>query len=104
MLVRSRYDFEAAVAAVGLRVIATRASCFFSNDPMGLEGHDTGLRDQLHNVKVGMNQILSFANNPDSKTFFVKFFSDIEKTLLAFCSERMAQHDLPSQKLVVLGN
>ena len=42
MLVRSRYDFEAAAAAVGLRVAAIRASCFYSNDPMGLDGPDSG--------------------------------------------------------------
>jgi SAM-dependent methyltransferase len=103
MLVRSRYDFEAAVSAVGLRIIAVKASNFFSNDPMGLEGHDTGTRSQFNNVKAGMDQILSICNNADSKAFFVKFLTDVENAILGFCRDRISDQELPSQKLVVLG-
>ncbi len=103
MLVRSRYDFEAAVAAVGLRTIAVRATGFFSNDPMGIEGHDAGVRNQFYAVKAGMNQILSLSSDANAKSFFVKFLSDVENSCLNFCRERMSEQELPSQKLVVLG-
>ena len=103
MLVRSRYDFEAAVTAVGLRIIAVKGSCFFSNDPMGLEGHDTGIRNQFYAVKAGINQILSLSTDAAAKAFFVKFLSDVESAAINFCKEKMADQELPSQKLVVLG-
>jgi 2-polyprenyl-3-methyl-5-hydroxy-6-metoxy-1,4-benzoquinol methylase len=103
MLVRSRYDFEAAVEAVGLRTIAVRATGFFSNDPMGIEGHDAGVRNQFYAVKAGMNQILSLSSDANAKSFFVKFLSDVENSCLNFCRERMSEQELPSQKLVVLG-
>jgi SAM-dependent methyltransferase len=103
MLVRSRYDFESAVAAVGLRIIATRASCFFSNDPMGIEGGDHGIRNQFYAVKAGMDQIWKLTTDPVARGFFLKFFSDMETASLNFCRERMADQELPSQKLVVLG-
>ena len=32
----------------------------------------------------------------------VKFLSDVESSVLNFCKERMAEVDMPSQKLVVL--
>jgi 2-polyprenyl-3-methyl-5-hydroxy-6-metoxy-1,4-benzoquinol methylase len=103
MLVRSRYELEAAAAAVGLRIIATKASCFFSNDPMGLEGPDGGVRNQFYAVKAGMNQILSLSTDAKAKAFFVKFLSDVENAALNFCRERISDQELPSQKLVVLG-
>ena len=53
MLVRSRYEMESAAAAVGLRIVATRASCIYSNDPMGLDGPDAGLRQQFNIVPHG---------------------------------------------------
>jgi 2-polyprenyl-3-methyl-5-hydroxy-6-metoxy-1,4-benzoquinol methylase len=103
MLVRSRYDFEAAVSAVGLRIVGVKASNFFSNDPMGLEGHDNGTRSQFNTVKAGINQIMSVCNNADSKAFFVKFLTDVENAILGFCRDRISDQELPSQKLVVLG-
>ena len=102
MLVRSRYEFEAAVAAVGLRMVATRASCFFSNDPMGVEGLDTGVRNQFYAVKAGVQQIMSLTTDAAAKAFFVKFLSDVETAAMNFCRDRMAESELPSQKLVVL--
>ena len=103
MLVRSRYDFEAAIAAAGLRTIAVRATSFFSNDPMGIEGHDAGVRNQFYAVKAGMNQILSLSTDQNAKAFFVKFLSDVENSCMNFCRDRMSEQELPSQKLVVLG-
>jgi 2-polyprenyl-3-methyl-5-hydroxy-6-metoxy-1,4-benzoquinol methylase len=102
MLVRSRYDFEASAAAVGLRIVATRASCVFSNDPMGLDGPDAGVRGQFNAVRTGMNQILSLQMNEETRQFFVKFLSDVESAMLNFARERIAEVDMPSQKLVVL--
>ena len=103
MLVRSRYDFETAAAAVGLRIVAVKASCFFSNDLMGLEGPDNGTRSHFNAVRAGMNQIMGLCVNDQAKTFFTKFLSDVENATLSFCRERMAEQELPSQKLVVLG-
>lgn len=102
MLVRSRYDFEASAAAVGLRIVATRASCVYSNDPMGVDGSDNGVRGQFNAVRAGMNQILALQTNEQTKQFFVKFLSDVESSILSFCRERIAEVDMPSQKLVVL--
>jgi 2-polyprenyl-3-methyl-5-hydroxy-6-metoxy-1,4-benzoquinol methylase len=103
MLVRSRYDFEAAATAVGLRIIAVKASCFFSNDPMGLEGHDSGLRNQFYAVKSGIKQLLSLSVDANARAFFVKLFSELENTTMNFCRDRIAEQEMPSQKLVVLG-
>jgi SAM-dependent methyltransferase len=103
MLVRSRYDLESTATAAGLRIIAVKATGFFANDPMGLEGPDTGVRGQFYAVKAGMKQILQVCNNEQSKTFFVNFLRDVETAMLSFCKERIADQEMPSQKLVVLG-
>lgn len=102
MLVRSRYEFEALAAAAGLRIAAVRASCFFSNDPMGLDGPDAGPRRQFNNVRAGMNQVLSLPMNEQAREFFVKFLSEVESAALNFCRERLADVEMPSQKLVAL--
>jgi SAM-dependent methyltransferase len=102
MLVRSRYDFEASAAAVGRRVVATRATSIYSNDPMGLDGGDNGIRGQFNTVRAGINQILNLQANDATKKFFVKFLADVETSVLNFCRERLADVDMPSQKLVVL--
>jgi SAM-dependent methyltransferase len=102
MLVRSRYEFEAAAAAVGLRIVAIRAATFFSNDPMGLDGPDDGVRQHFHRVRSAQKQLLASAHDPNTRAFLVQYHADIERSLLAFCRERLADIDLPSQKLVVL--
>jgi SAM-dependent methyltransferase len=102
MLVRSRYDFEAAAAAAGLQIVAIRASCFYSNDPMGLDGPDTGLRQQFYAVHTAMKQVLASPMNDEARRFFVKLLSDVESSALNFCRERLADVDMPSQKLVAL--
>jgi 2-polyprenyl-3-methyl-5-hydroxy-6-metoxy-1,4-benzoquinol methylase len=103
MLVRSRYEMEAAAASVGLKIVETRASCFFSNDPMGLDGPDHGVRHRFNLVRNGMNQILSLQMNEDLRQFFVTFLSEVELATMNFCAERIAEVDMPSQKLVVFG-
>ena len=102
MLVRSRYEMESAAAAVGLRIAAIRASGAYANDPMGIDGPDTGLRQQFYNVRSGMNQILSLQMNDQMREFFTKFLVEVESSMLNFCKERIADVDMPSQKLVVL--
>jgi 2-polyprenyl-3-methyl-5-hydroxy-6-metoxy-1,4-benzoquinol methylase len=101
MLVRSRYEIEAAAASAGLRIAAIRASTAYANDPMGIDGPDAGLRQQFANVRSGMNQILSLEMNDQMRTFFTKFLVEIESSMLNFCRERIADVDMPSQKLVV---
>jgi SAM-dependent methyltransferase len=102
MMVRSRYEMESAAAAVGLRIVEVRASCIYSNDPMGLDGPDTGVRQHFNAVRSGMNSILAMQMNDQMRQFFVKFLSDVELSVLNFCKERIAEVDMPSQKLVVL--
>jgi hypothetical protein len=103
MLVRSRYEMESAAAAVGLKIVAIRASGVFSNDPMGIDGPDMGLRNQFNTVRSGLNQILALQMNDQLRQFFTKFLTDVESSVLNFCRERIAEVDMPSQKLVVLG-
>jgi 2-polyprenyl-3-methyl-5-hydroxy-6-metoxy-1,4-benzoquinol methylase len=101
MLVRSRYEMESAAAAVGLRIAGVRASSIFSNDPMGLDGPDGGVRSQFHAVRAGISQISALQMNEQLRQFFTKFLSDVELAVLNFCKERVAEVDMPSQKLVV---
>ena len=103
MLVRSRYEFEAAALAAGLKIVDVRASCFYSNDPMGMDGPDSGPRQQFNTVRAGMNQVLNSGLNDQTRQFFVTLFSEVEASMLNFCRERIAAVDMPSQKLVVLG-
>jgi SAM-dependent methyltransferase len=102
MLVRSRYEMEAAAATVGLKIAAIRATSIFTNDPMGLDGPDTGVRHQFNVVRTEVNQILGLQMNDQLRQFFTKFLSDVELATLNFCAERIAEVDMPSQKLVVL--
>jgi SAM-dependent methyltransferase len=103
MMVRSRYEMESAASAVGLKIVGIRACTVFGNDPMGLDGPDTGLRQQFNGVRTGMNQILGLQMNEQMKAFFVKFLAEVESSVLNFCRERVAEVDMPSQKLVVMG-
>lgn len=102
MLVRSRYEFEAAAHAAELRIVDIRACTFFGNDAMGLDGPDQAVRGHFHKVRAGMQSILSSNLDVASRKFFIAFLADIERALLAFCAERIAPIDMPSQKLLVL--
>lgn len=102
MLVRSRYDFEAAVRSAGFAIAAMRAFSFFSNDPMGLDGPDDAGRKHFQGVRARMQHTLNTAKEPAARAFFVEMFAEIERATLAFARERLAEQDLPSQKLVVL--
>ncbi len=101
-MVRSRDEFEAAVAAAGLGIAEIRAFSFFANDPMGLDGPDQAVRGAFHKVRSGVQTILGLKTDAAAKKFFVEFLADVERATIAFARERIADVDLPSQKLVVL--
>src|SRR5262249_35623098 len=103
MMVRSRYDFAAAIAAVGLRIVEIRASSSFSNDPMGIDAGNTGALTRFQNVRARMDSLAKAGTNPETHRFIVELFSEIERAALEFCAERVPEIEMPSQKLVVLG-
>jgi SAM-dependent methyltransferase len=102
MMVRSRYDFQAAVKSVGLHVCDVRAFSFFSNDPLGIDGPDDGLRRRFNTVRAHVQKLLASDLDPQSRKFFIDFLAEIERATLGFARERIADLDMPSQKLVVL--
>ncbi|MGB7159479.1 MAG: class I SAM-dependent methyltransferase [Tepidisphaeraceae bacterium] len=102
MLVRSRYDFEAAVRAAGLRIVSIRAFGVFANDPMGIDGPDGSTRGLFMRVRQQAQTLLNGVADPNGNRFVVNFLTDVENAVLSFCRERVAEIDLPSQKLVVL--
>ena len=102
MMVRDRYAFEAACTDAGLRIADIRASCFFANDPMGLDGPDSGVRGHFHRARANMRAFIAAMDDAPSRAFAVNLLADIDRAALAFCRERIAPIDLPSQKLVVL--
>ncbi len=102
MMVRSRYEFEAACAAAGLRIAHVRAFGFFTNDPMGLDGPDDGTRRHFHKVRAGMSKLLASNLDEQSRAFLVELFTEVELAAVGFARERVAEIDLPAQKLVVL--
>jgi SAM-dependent methyltransferase len=102
MLVRSRYEFEAAAAQAELRIAEVRPSAFFSNDPMGIDGPDPFVRGHFQRVRAGMRQILEARLDDATRQFFTHFLADVERACLAFCHEHVSPTEAPSQKLVVL--
>ena len=102
MMVRSRYQFEAACAAAGLRIARIRGFSFFANDPMGLDGPDEGTRRHFNTVRAGVNQLLASKLDERSRQFLIGLFGEIELATVGFARERIADLDLPGQKLVVL--
>lgn len=102
MLVRSRYEFEQIISNAGLKMIETRAFCFFSNDPMGLDGPDSAGRVHFGKVRTMTQQLLQSATDDKTRQFMVQMFAEIERACVSFSRERVADCDLPSQKLVVL--
>jgi SAM-dependent methyltransferase len=103
MLVRSRYEFANIIDQAGLKIIDTRAFCFFSNDPMGLDGPDGNSRGHFHKVRAMTTQLLANCSDANTRNFLVEMLTEIEKSCVTFARERIAECDLPSQKLVVLG-
>ena len=102
MLVRSRYEFEAAAEAAGLRVAAVRSFSFFSGEPMGIDGPDQGSRRLFHQARAHMGGLLASKLDAPLRRLLVEFMSEIERAAVAFCRERLSDIELPAQKLVVL--
>jgi SAM-dependent methyltransferase len=102
MMVRSRYEFQAAIEAAGLHICDVRAFSFFSNDPLGLDGPDDGLRLRFNTVRAYVQKLLGSELDPQSRKFFTDFLAEIEQAAVGFARERLAEVDMPSQKLVVL--
>ncbi len=102
MMVRSRYEFESACVAAGLRIAQIRAFGFFTNDPMGLDGPDDGTRRHFHKVRAGVSKLLGSNLDEQSRAFLVDLLTEIELATVGFARECVAEIDLPAQKLVVL--
>lgn len=102
MQVRSRYNFEKLVAKAGLRIVDIRAFTIFNNDPMGLDGPDDGVRYRFNVVRHQMQQLYNGITDPKARGFLDELQANIDRAVLAFCKERIADIDLPSQKLVAL--
>ncbi|MCA9304245.1 MAG: class I SAM-dependent methyltransferase [Phycisphaerales bacterium] len=102
MAVRNRYDFENACFNAGLEIADIRASSFFSNDPMGIDGPDSTTRKRFNTVRALTQQLLDGVANDESRAFVTRLFAEIEHACIEYCSERIAQVDMPAQKLVVL--
>ncbi|HMB95525.1 MAG TPA: class I SAM-dependent methyltransferase [Tepidisphaeraceae bacterium] len=102
MLVRDRYTFEKVARDVGLRIVAVKAFSVFSNDPMGLDGPDAGTRGDFAKVRAMINALSASAKDQQSQQFITGFLAEIEQAVLSFCRERIAEIDMPSQKLVFL--
>jgi len=102
MMVRSRYEFEAAVRSVGLRIVSIRAAGFFANDPMGLDGPEDGVRQHFHEVRNAHRNLVNGNVDPQTLDFLYNYMASVERALLAYCKERISDIDLPSQKLVAL--
>jgi SAM-dependent methyltransferase len=103
MLVRDRYTFERSARDAGLRIAAVKAFGVFANDPMGIDGPDTATRGSFMKVRAMINQLGgSLGNDPQSTQFVVNFLTEVERSILSFCQERIPEIDMPSQKLVFL--
>lgn len=102
MLVRSRYEFENAVHVAGLRIVDIRPCIFFEKAAMGIDGPDDGVRGKLQAVRVKMDGVMKSNLDESSRSFFEKFFAEIDEAMLAFCSQYIAPINLPGAKLVVL--
>ncbi len=102
MLVRSRYEWEQRLAAAGLKIVAMRPMCVFTNDPMGIDGTDSGARQHFNRVRGRYQQLLKAAGDPQAREFILGMMVDIERAVLAFCEERVSAVEMPSQKLIAL--
>jgi SAM-dependent methyltransferase len=102
MLVRSRYNFEKLIAKAGLRIASIRAFTVFNNDPMGIDGPDDGTRLLFNKVRQQFKVLENGTKDPQFREFFDELQANLDRAFLAFCKERIAEIDLPSQKLVAL--
>ena len=102
MLVRDRYHFEKRIREAGLRISAVEAFGVFANDPMGIDGRDDGVRGRFARVRSLFSALAGSQNDDRTTRFMIDFLTEIEQAVLGFCRERIADIDMPSQKLVFL--
>lgn len=102
MMVRSRYEFEMAVRAAGLKIVEVQGSVFFANDPLGIDGADDGIRRHFNMVRARMKSLLESCGNEQTRRVIVELFVDVERAAMAYCGERLSAIEFPSQKLVVM--
>ncbi len=69
---------------------------------MGVDGPDHGIRNHFQVVRSGMKGILGSNLDPKSRQFFINFLAGIDRAALACCRERLAEIDMPAEKLVLL--
>ncbi len=79
-----------------------RATGFFANDPMGIDGTDGRTRDKFHAVRGHFQKIMALPMSADARQFFTQVLADVEGASTDFCRGRMGEADLPSQQRVVL--
>ncbi len=70
--------------------------------PDGLNGSDDGIRQLFHTEQAGIRSIIQSNLNEETLSFFTNFMIDVENAVIAFATERIADQDLPSQKLLVM--
>jgi SAM-dependent methyltransferase len=102
MLVRDRYSFEHMAKQAGLRIVAVKAFGIFTNDPMGIDGPDSGPRGHFQQVRGMLQNLANSIRGDEGSAFLIQLYSAIEQSILSFCRERIPDIDMPSQKLVFL--
>lgn len=102
MRVRSRYEFESMCERAGLRIVEVRASGFFTNEPMGIDGPDHGARLHFNRVRAATSKLLASPNSEQTRGFLIEMMAEVDRACLAFCADRLADAQMPSQKLVLL--
>jgi len=100
MFVRDRYSFERSVREAGLRIVAIKPFSVFVNDPMGIDA--PGPRNTFNKVRAMMGTLSKAMPDEQSSRFLANFYTEVERAVLDFCQERVAEIDMPSQKLVFL--
>lgn len=102
MRVRSRYTFERAVKQAGLKIAAIRAFAVFNNDPMGIDGFDDGTRGRFNSVRAKFAMLEKGLTDPASRNFVDELRAEIDRAVLEWARERVAEIEMPSQKMVAL--
>ena len=102
MLVRDRYHFEQSIKQAGLRIVAIKAFNIFANDPMGIDGPDATTRGLFMRCRQQAQSLINGVADANGNRFIVNFLTEVENAVLTYCRERVAEIDLPSQKLVIL--
>ena len=63
---------------------------------------DDGTRRHFHKVRADVSKLLGSNLDEQSRAFLADLLTEIELATVGFARERVAEIDLPAQKLVVL--